>query len=133
MLMEKQKETPVKIYSLPAEAPAPVVDYMNFDLAKVQKDEENHKEALKNHLIEAGFKGKNTGKILSIPIADGHAQYMFAEGRGRDDGLIHLPYGDAWQSRDVQFLPRKEVILRLKQQEGMRAMFSRPKSENVGA
>lgn len=117
----------MKMYSLPEDLPAPVVNYRDFDLAKVQADEDDHQKKLKDWLIASGFKGKNTGKILSFPIADGHAQYMFAEGRGRDDGLVHLPYGDAYQSRDAAFLPRKEILLRLKQQQAIADMFAKPR------
>jgi hypothetical protein len=44
---------------------------------------------------------------------------------GRAFGLIHLPYGDAYQSRDVGFLPKKEIIRRLGSSKKLAALFAK--------
>jgi len=109
----------MKVYSVPAEVPAPEIDWANFDYDKLVRE---HKERLKTYLQKVGFTGRNTGKVISFHVADGYAYYMMAE--GRKSFLIHLPYGDAYQYPDVQFLPKKEILRRIKQEEEMRKIFS---------
>jgi hypothetical protein len=103
----------MKVYALPKELEAtlPVHDYTNGTYDDWMKDEEIHKESIKAWVIEQGFTGKHTGGILSMPIADGAAQYMLADGKG--SFLLHLPYGDGYDSPDVHYLPKKEVVRRI--------------------
>ena len=105
-------EVPMKVFSLPESVPAPIVDYSKFNMDAVEKDEKEHQEKLKATLISLGYKGTRTGEIVRFQVADGHAQYMFADG-GEKSGLVHLPYGDAYQYRDVSFLPRSEILRRM--------------------
>lgn len=121
----------MKVYGLPEDVPAPEVDYANFDLKRMQRDEEAHIARLKAWLLEQGYDGPNTGRILSSPIADGHASYMMAE-NGSGSFLVHLPYGDAYQDRNVQFLPKEEVVARLDAQDRMRAIFECAGQEDNG-
>ncbi len=102
----------MKVYSCPDEVQFPEPDFTSYDLAKEQAREQAHSEALKAWLIEQGYTGPYTGEILLEPHADGYAQYMMAD--GRSSCLIHLPYGDAWNSPNVTHLPKKEVIARIK-------------------
>lgn len=118
----------MKVYSPPRDVPAPEVDYANFDLERLQKDEEEHGAKLKAWLEERGYDGPNTGRVLNVPIADGHASYMMAEGAS-DSFLVHLPYGDAYQSMDVQFLPKEEVVARLDAQDRLSEAFRRAAAE----
>jgi hypothetical protein len=111
----------MKVYSCPAEVPPPTVDYRNYNAADVQAAEDKHQDDLKNWLISKGYKGPNTGKIVYFPVADGHAHYMFAD--GSKSFLIHLPYGDGYQYRDVDFLPKKEILKRIKGIEELAALF----------
>lgn len=120
----------MKVYGCPKEIPEPVIDYKNFDLAKMQAAEDAHAAALKAHLIGKGYTGKHTGEILAVPYADGHACYMFADG-GRKSVLIHLPYGDAWNNPDVQFLPKTEVLRRIQARKGLAALFAKAASDGV--
>lgn len=113
----------IKVYALPKEVPAPAVDYSNFDHAKVDADETAHQEKLANWLRKAGYTGKHTGTIYRTPIADGYAQYMI--GDGRKFILIHLPYGDAYQSRDVGFLTKTEILRRLEADRKFQALFAK--------
>jgi hypothetical protein len=113
----------MKVYKCPTEVPPPTPDYTNFDLEKELAEEKEHQTKLKAWLIKNGYTGKNTGKIVSFGVADGHAQYMLAE--GKKSLLIHLPYGDAWQYRDVEFLPKKEILKRIQAEENLAALFTK--------
>lgn len=112
----------MQVYSLPAEVPAPVVDYTNFDLKKMLADEAAHSAKLKEHLIGQGYKGPHTGKIVAIPHADGHAQYMIAD-VSRGFCLIHLPYCDAWHSPWAAKLTKKEAIANADRRANLKSMF----------
>jgi hypothetical protein len=113
----------MKVYALPEEVPAPIVDYTNFDLKKMQADEEAHSERLKAYLISMGYTGPNTGGIYRIPHADSHAVYMYADAP-RGSCLIHLPYCDGWNSPHAAKMTQKEVLLSIKQQANMKRMFA---------
>ncbi len=101
----------MKIYSCPAQVPAPKPDYANYNHAKELQREEEHQAKLKAFLLANGYPGKHTGAIYSEGVADGHALYMLAD--GPKSCLIHLPYGDGYQSRNAQFVPKSEVIRRI--------------------
>lgn len=113
----------MKVFGLPQtlEATTPKVDYRNFNYDTMIADENAHRETVKNWLLEQGYTGKHTGGVLRMPIADGHAEYMLAD--GSPSILLHLPYGDAWDSPDVQYLPKKEVVKRIKGHEAMMKAF----------
>lgn len=113
----------MKVYSCPKELPAPKIDVANFDWTKHDKAEAAHKKALAKWLKEAGYTGKYTGELVSFPVADGYAQYMMAD--GPKSFLVHLPYGDAWQYRDVEFLPKKEIIRRIEAEKKFHEIFHR--------
>ena len=112
----------MKVYILPKEVPAPKVDYENYDHAKVYGDEEKHMADLKAWLKKAGYTGKYTGEIYKQHVADGYALYMMAD--GSKSCLIHLPYGDAYDARDVGFLPKKEIIRRIEADKSFRALWN---------
>ena len=101
----------MKVFSLPAEVPAPEIDYMNFDLNKMTNQERAHRLQLQAHLHKLGWTGKNTGKTVNFPVADGYAQYMIAEA-GKQFALIHLPYGDAYQFQYANRLTKRDVLAR---------------------
>jgi hypothetical protein len=115
----------MKVYGLPKELEAtiPVNDYANESYDEWMENEAKHKKTIKAWLLTHGYKGKHTGKLLQMPIADGYAEYMLAD--GSPSMLLHLPYGDAWESPDVQFLPKKEVLRRIKGREDVAKMFGR--------
>jgi hypothetical protein len=105
----------MKVYRLPDELPAPQVDYMNYDGAKAQAQEDAHKAALKRHFTDLGYTGKNTGRIYREAVADGYAMYMAVEApRGTNAKvkffLVHLPYVDGYQSRSVAGMTKKGII-----------------------
>lgn len=114
----------MKLYSLPDSVPAPEVDYRNYDNQKVAADEKQHMADLKTHLIKLGYIGKHTGEIYSEYVADGTALYMVVDAP-RAFGLIHLPYGDAYQSRNVAFLTKAEILRRIVANKRFEAMFNK--------
>lgn len=117
----------MKVYSCPSEVPLPAVDYANYSHDKVTADENKHKEALKAHLIALGYTGEHTGKIYRVPVADGYAQYMVADG-GRSSVLIHLGYGDAYHSRDVAHVPKKVILERIARDAKFTSLWRTPKA-----
>jgi hypothetical protein len=111
----------MKIYSLPDELPAPQPDYSKYDYQKERAAEDKHIADLKAWLLNHGYDGKYTGEIYKEGVADGYALYMVAD--GRKFALIHLPYGDGYESRDVAYLPKREIIRRIEARKELRAMF----------
>lgn len=112
----------MKIFTLPKEVPPPFVDYSNYNQAKVDADEKKHMADLKASLIKGGYAGKHTGKIYKEGVADGHALYMVAD--GKSFCLIHLPYGDAYRSNNVQFLPKSEILRRIEAGKKFASLFA---------
>ncbi len=119
----------MKIYSLPPQVPAPEPDYANYDSAKEMQRERDHTAVLAAWLKANGFPGKMTGEIYSEGVADGSALYMVAD--GRQFALVHLPYGDAYQSRNVAFLTKKEIIRRLEATKAFNKAFANAKSQET--
>lgn len=111
----------MKVYSRPEEIPFDEPDYRNYNHERELARERVHEDALKNWLQSNGYAGPRTGEILREPVGDGYACYMLADGPNRV--LIHLPYGDAYSSRDVQFLPVKEVLRHIDQGKRLAAHF----------
>lgn len=115
----------MKVCSPPASIKVPEPDYSgNFNWQDFDKLEEQFKVDCKNWLLANGYAGPNTGKTISFGVADGAAEYMYADG-GRSSFLMHLPLGDAYQYRDVQFLPKAEILRRLVSEEKMAKLFGR--------
>lgn len=113
----------MKIYRLPSHLPAPALNDVGLDVETLATQKRAHQEALKSWLVESGWSGPNTGRVLRVPMGDGLAQYMYAD--GAQPGLVRLPYGDAWNSQDVRFLPPKEVVRRMDAADRVDALFAR--------
>lgn len=120
----------MKIASVPVEVAFAEPDYRNYDPDVEKKREQEHQEILKHYLISIGYNGKHTGRIYRTPVADGYAMYMMADG-GRNSYLIHLPYGDAYYDRDVQYIPKAEIIKRLDSQERMNQFFAKQREKQT--
>lgn len=88
---------------------------------------EAYEVLLVEELKKLGFTGKNTGRKCQFQVADGYAEYMLAD--GKKSALIHLSYGDGYQYRDVEFLPKKEIMARIEQRERQIAFFEKRKTE----
>jgi hypothetical protein len=113
----------MKVYALPDAVAAPE---FSFD-GDWQAREEAHRNQVRQWLKDNGYTGKNSGKIARFPVADGYAEYMLAE--GSKSFLLHLPYGDGYQCREVGFLPKKEILARIDHQDRLDAMFNRNKGQ----
>lgn len=113
----------MNFYELPENLPAPVADYVNYDFKKEEAKEQKHISDLKEHLISYGYNKPLTGEILREPVGDGYALYMVVD-RGREWGLMHLPYNDAYHSPNVEFLPKSEVKKRIASQKKIASIFS---------
>lgn len=111
----------MKIYAPPVKWDEP--NYTNYNPDTERTREESHRAALRDWLKTNGYTGKYSGEIFRTPMADGYACYMLAEGKGKKAFLIHLPYGDAWNSRDVRFLPKAEIIKRIESDKKIAALF----------
>jgi hypothetical protein len=110
------------VYSSPI--PAPAYDWSDFNMEAFDKAERDYEAALKAWLAANGYTGKNTGRIVSFGVADGHASYMVAEA-GRKFSLIHMPLGDAYQYPDVKFLPKAEILRRADRNDKLAALFAK--------
>lgn len=115
----------MKIYACPDECPAPRPDFKNFDINREIARQESHQQELCEWLRANGHAGPHTGKIVMFPVADGYAKYMLAD--GRRSCLIHLPYGDAYQYPDAEFLPKAEILRRIENRQKLSAMFAKPR------
>lgn len=118
----------MKVFTLPTEVPAPRVDYMNYDREQVIRDETEHRAALKKFFTDLGYTGKNTGRIYRESVADGQALYMVIEaprGTNAKDKffLVHLPYGDAYQSRTVHYMNKKGILELIDASDRIDALF----------
>lgn len=101
----------------------PEPDYTHYDSDKELARQEAHIAKMKAELLKMGYTGKHTGKIFCEPMGDGYAQYMLAD--GRQSFLVHLPFGDSYHSRNVEYLPKKEVIKRIEASEQLASIFSK--------
>lgn len=117
----------MKICNCPEEVPPPPLD-IHADWQFRIAQEAAHKAALKEHLLQLGYTGSNTGRELAIPHADGYARYMFADA-GRQSCLILLPYGDAWHSPQAQYMPRKAVLAEIQRRESLDRLFEKRNGE----
>lgn len=118
----------MKVYSCPDELPAPEVDYRNYDYDRERAREHEHQQQLKAWLQRNGYSGARTGEVVRFGVADGYAQYMLAD--GPRSILIHLPYGDAWQYGDVQFLPKAEIVRRIEADKKLASFFASRAAES---
>lgn len=116
----------MKVYGCPKEIPFEY-DFGKYNADSYARAEEEHKAKLLTFLKENGYDGKNTGRIFRTPFADGKAEYLYADTKTGKAILINLPYGDSWHDRNVEFLPKKEVLKRMESAKKMAAMFAKRK------
>ncbi len=112
----------MQVYALPdeLEATVPTIDYTDHYNDWLKREKE-HKELVKTWLHDNGYNGRGTGGILQMPMADGYAEYMLAD--GNPSFLFHLPYGDGYHSPNVDFLPKKEVVKRINGRKAVAKLF----------
>ncbi len=104
------------VYAVPEEVNVP-----EFNFETWKEDEEKFTKELRNYCHQCG-EGKYVGKILRIPHADGHAQYMI--GSEKPLSLIHIPIGDAWDSPMVDGLTNKKIKEMIDGEERLAKFFS---------
>jgi hypothetical protein len=115
----------MKIFALPAHLPGPDYDW-SAPVSDWQKKEDAHRAELKKYLVALGYSHKATGGTYRTPIADGYAEYMYFEApRGGKCGLVHLPYGDAYQCPNVQHLPKRVIVERIAAEKRIAALFAK--------
>lgn len=110
----------MKVYSLPEELKATLPDIFSKNWIE---EERQHRLMVKDWFIENGYTGKNTGRIYQTPVADGYAEYMVVEGPGIRSFLVHLPYCDGYHDKDVEYIPKKEILARIKGREEIGKIF----------
>lgn len=110
----------MKVYNAPIDFN---YDYTNFDRNALCAAEEKYTNDLKRHLTSMGYTGKHTGRIYRTPVADGYAAYMIAD--GSKSMLIHMPFGDAYHSPDVKYLPKAEILRRITADENLSKLFAK--------
>lgn len=115
----------MKVYGIPEAVPFAPYDWSNYDPDAERAREVEHKEALRQHLREAGYKGKHTGGIAQFGVADGYAQYMLADGSGAygRSFLIHLPYGDGWHFQYIANIPKHEIVANIERVNRIAELF----------
>lgn len=121
----------MKVYGLPAELEA-TLPAISLDWEEWEAAEDAHKETVKQWLIANGYDGKNTGREYHTPAADGYARYMYADRKGSPI-LIHLPYGDGWNARDIEFIPAREIVKRMDQQAEQDAWWAEQQKKKEAA
>ena len=108
----------VTVYSAPEEIKLP--DWK--DMTNWQANDEKYIAELKAHLNKMGYNEPETGKIVRFEVADGYAQYMVAQLKGKCI-LIHLKLGDAWHYQHIERLLKKDLVANLKQQDAWNKMW----------
>ncbi len=111
----------MKVYKLPQGLEAPEPDYSNYDAKKEQAAEAAHMQAVRDWLKKNGYTGPHSGKIYREGVADGYAQYMMAD--GPKSFLLHLPYGDAYQSRTVSGMSKASVVKLIAAEDNFAKLF----------
>lgn len=115
----------MQVYATPESLPAPQFD-IDSTADAYDKLCDEHSEKLKTWLKAHGYPGANTGKTVRFSVADGYAVYMLAE--GKKSMLVHLDYWDGYNFPEVKFLPKKEILARIKQEEELSKLFGSRKS-----
>jgi hypothetical protein len=115
----------MKVYSFPEGITVPVLDFTKIDLPALHAAEQEATRQAAEALREQGYTGENTGEEFSIPHADGAARYMVAEGPpgSRVFALVHLPYGDKWDSPYSRRVTKKDVLASIARRRNLPSIF----------
>ena len=112
-----------KVFETPDEIEVPKMDFSNFNRDEYEKDVERFFAELRSWISEQGYNDKESGKIISFPIADGHAQYMVIKTKGTPE-LFYLALDDCWSFPYIQDITSKTIKEKIKQDEAMTKLFS---------
>jgi len=114
----------MKVYASPVPYAEP--DYAHCDWSLEQKREDDHLAAIRVWLKDHGYNGPHSGKEFSRGVADGCARYILADGGyERRSFLIHLPYGDGYQYRDIEHLPKAVIIKEINRASKLKSIFAK--------
>lgn len=110
-----------EIFKAPKELKLPEIDFANFNYEEYVKAEDKYVEDLIKLVKDTGYKGKNVGKIIRFPVADGYAQYMVISMKPLR--LIHLELGDAWHFQYIERLTAKDVQDKIDGEKALEKLF----------
>lgn len=111
----------MKVYGAP-EGIKLTPDYSNYNREAERQKEEAYKASIKAWLLSEGYTGPLTGEIASFPVADGYAQYMYADA-GRKSCLIHLDIGDAWSYQYIERLTKADIVQSINRNKNLKKLF----------
>lgn len=120
----------MKVYSVSAEVQFDY-DYADFTQEDFAAKSQAYIAKVKDLLIVRGYTGENTGRIARFPVADGAAEYMFADD-GRHGALIHLETCDCYQYRGIEHMSKAGILEEIEMEErraAMVPMFRGPTSD----
>jgi hypothetical protein len=109
------------IYSPPPELGEPTFDY-KVDYKTNLKMEEEWVDNLRSWVKNEFGNKEYVGEIICDPVADGYAQYMIASLHPLK--LIHLPIGDAWNSKWAHKWSVKDVKSMVNSQKALKEIFT---------
>lgn len=111
-----------KIFATPENIPYPE---FNIDRVQAEKNEAEYLAKLKAFCEEHGS-GKNRGKEIRFPMADGRARYMVFT----DTKLIHLALGDCYSitPAHARGLTKADIVAEVRKVEAHASLFGRPKT-----
>ncbi len=112
----------MKVYAAPEHIQTPAWP-SPFNHDQYSKNCDAYRAEIRKWLSENGYTGEYSGEVIQFGVADGYAQYMLADG-GRRSFLIHLDEVDGYQYRDVEFLPKREIIKRIEQQRKFKEFWN---------
>ena len=118
--MHSKTNNMAKIYDVPSEIELPQFDFSKpYSEYKAKEDE--YLAKVKKLLVDHN-PTEHVGEIITFPVADGQACYMVAS--LKPVCLVHLPIGDAWNFQYVHLLTKKEVVLKIQQQNSFNKMWA---------
>lgn len=109
------------IYAPPQEMPVPQID-LSLSIRERMEVEDKWIERLRRWVKQNGS-GQYAGKVIKDQVADGYAMYMVFSLRPLI--LIHLPLGDAYQSRWDHRWIASDVKQMVEREETLHALFSK--------
>jgi hypothetical protein len=96
-----------------------VWDYMKTDYTPnaYVEDQEANRVANEEAVRALGYTGKRTGKLVTDPVADGVATYMVMETPTGTINLMHMDWGDGYESRWAHRWTKKDILDMIKRRE----------------
>lgn len=99
-----------------------------WDLYETWCEIEDRLEKQVNDIDKEVGEGVQIGRVIAIPHADGYAQYWVYRVNKSSVKVIHLPFGDAWDTPIVSrngTLPMYAAKQYIGHRDGLRKIFAR--------